>query len=90
LRIMTHKVGRNERMYVEDNKERTVYALDCVPSKRPKGSWTNGVEAWSKGTNSSTATKVGWFAPPRLRNKGHHGRSGPKPKLDRMAHFEEE
>jgi len=87
---MTHRIGRNHRMYVEDNPKLTVFKRNCVPENRPKGSWTNGVEAWSKGDSSNNPSIVGWFAPPRRRNKGHHGRGGPIHKINRMAHFEEE
>ncbi len=41
---------------------------------RPHGSWTNGVKAYERGTGGSSDTWVGWFHPPRLRNKGHKNR----------------
>ena len=41
---------------------------------RPHGSWTNGVKAYERGTGGSSDTWVGWFHPPRLRNKGHKSR----------------
>tara|TARA_Y100001938_G_C7944662_1_gene356118 strand:+ start:537 stop:788 length:252 start_codon:yes stop_codon:yes gene_type:complete len=57
-------------MWVQDFPDKKVYPKDCVPENRPKGSWTNGVEAWEKGSQGSGDTCVGWFAPPRRRNKG--------------------
>ena len=62
---------RNSRAYVEDFPNQEVFPLDCVPEQRSKGSWTNGVKAWKKGTTTGGAQLVGWFHPPRLRNKGH-------------------
>ena len=47
-------------MYVEDNLDLTIHDLNCVPSNRPKGSWTNGVKA-----NSKDGSVSGWFYPPR-------------------------
>ena len=41
---------------------------------RSHGSWTNGVKAYERGTGGSSDTWVGWFHPPRLRNKGHKSR----------------
>lgn len=67
---MTHKIGRHYRMWVQDFPDKKVYPKDCVPENRPKGSWTNGVEAWEKGSQGSADTCVGWFSPPRRRNKG--------------------
>ena len=86
---MTHKTGRPP-MYVDDNPDLTIHPLDCVPSNRPKGSWTNGVKAHQKGTNSEGARVVGWFFPPRLRNKGHRGRYGRKPRQTREISIQEE
>ena len=81
---MTHKSGRKPMM-VEDNPDLTIHDLNCVPTNRPKGSWTNGVKAHSK--NGSVS---GWFYPPRLRNKGHHTRTGPKPRRTRGIAIQEE
>ena len=67
----SNRGGRNSSSYVEDHPDKEVYPLDCVPNDRPKGSWTNGVKAWKKGTTTTGAQLVGWFHPPRLRNKGH-------------------
>jgi len=60
--------GRIQRLYIEDNKAK-VHPINCVPeqSKRPKGSWTNGVKAWRKGIGGANDEWVGWFAPPRFR-----------------------
>ena len=41
---------------------------------RPHGSWTNGVKAYERGTGGTGDSWVGWFHPPRLRNKGHKKR----------------
>lgn len=41
---------------------------------RSHGSWTNGVKAYERGAGGSSDTWVGWFHPPRLRNKGHKSR----------------
>ena len=67
--IMTHKTGRHEKMYVKDNPHLKVHKMDCVPSNRSKGSWTNGVKAWDRIEGSGTDKCVGWFFPPRTRNK---------------------
>jgi hypothetical protein len=67
-------------MYIEDQPDSEVYPLNCVPDKRPKGNWTNGVLAWKKATASESAKIVGWFSPPRMRNRNHTGRVGPNPK----------
>ncbi len=59
---------RHQRIYTNDNDAK-VYPKDCVPedSKRPKGSWTNGVKAYQKGESGASDVWVGWFAPPRFR-----------------------
>ncbi len=80
---MTHKTGRAP-MYIEDNPHLTIHPLDCVPSNRPKGSWTNGVKAHSK-----EGSITGWFYPPRLRNKGHKARYG-RSRSNLAAHLQEE
>lgn len=41
---------------------------------RSHGSWTNGVKAYERGAGGSSDTWIGWFHPPRLRNKGHKNR----------------
>jgi len=82
---MTHKTGRPSQ-YVEDYPNLTVHPLNCVPDERPKGSWTNGVKAYKKGTTSKPSELVGWFYPPRLRNKGHRNYSQRK----RLPFIEEE
>jgi len=88
---MTNRSGRNTKMYVEDNLELTVHAIDCVPSNRSKASWTNGVAAYKKKTPTTSSDQlVGWFYPPRLRNNNHHGRSSPRKIVNRVAHLEEE
>ncbi len=68
---MAHKTGRFKKMYVKENPDLTIHPLDCVPANRPKGSWTNGVEAWKRASSNSSEEVVGWFYPPRRRNKGH-------------------
>ena len=67
---MTQRYGRLSRQYVNDHPEKKIYPLDCVPTNRPKGSWTNGVKAYQRGKGSGTEVCVGWFHPPRIRNKG--------------------
>ena len=96
--IMTHKEGRHEKMYVRDNPDLKVHKLDCVPSNRPKGSWTNGVKAWKRpDEGGGSDTCVGWFFPPRTRNKNHHRWSPSvrrmvprKPRVVGTVHQEEE
>ena len=77
---MSHNYAERHHRYVEDEPHLKVYPLNCVPSYRPKGSWTNGVKAYEKSKGSEGARCVGWFFPPRIRNKGHHSRKGPKPR----------
>ena len=67
-----------------------VYPSKGVPTNRSKTAWTNGVEAYERGRGGDSDRQVGWFYPPRLRNKRHHSRSSPMPKINRMAHLEEE
>ncbi len=74
---MAHNYAERKPMYVEENPHLTIHPLNCVPTHRPKGSWTNGIKAYQKGSNSQGPRCVGWFFPPRIRNKGHHNRSGP-------------
>ena len=77
---MSHNYAERQTMYVEENPDLKIYPFDCVPTYRPKGSWTNGIKAYRKGTNSQGPSCVGWFYPPRIRNNGHHSRNGPKPR----------
>lgn len=95
--VMTHKVGRHERMYVKDNPDMKVYPIDCVPSRRSKSAWTNGVKAYQRQTDTSSEVCIGWFHPPRTRNKNHHRYSPQarrivprKARLVGMVHDEEE
>ena len=60
--------------YIHDHPNKEVFPYDCVPPSRSKGSWTQGVKAWKKGDGSEADKCVGWFHPPRLRNKGHKSR----------------
>ena len=76
---MTHNYAERKPMYVEENPHLKVYPLDCVPSSRPKGSWTNGVKAYNKEGGTQ-----GWFYPPRLRNTGRHSRTGTKPRRNHV------
>jgi len=82
---LTHNYAERQRRYVEENPDLTVYPLNSVPSQRPKGSWTNGVKAWTKDGKC-----LGYFFPPRIRNKGHHTRSGPKPRRNLSIALQEE
>ena len=75
---MSHNYAERQPMFVEENPDLEVHPLNCVPTNRPKGSWTNGIKAYKKGTNSEGNKCVGWFYPPRIRNKAHHNRKGPK------------
>tara|TARA_Y100000310_G_scaffold341705_1_gene441728 strand:+ start:678 stop:962 length:285 start_codon:yes stop_codon:yes gene_type:complete len=67
---MTHKYGRWQKQYVSDFPDKKVYPLDCVPTTRPKSRWTNGVKAYERNKGSGVEACVGWFHPPRQRNKG--------------------
>lgn len=87
---MGHNYAERKPMYVEENPDLEIYPLNCVPSTRPKGSWTNGIKAYTKGTNSESSKCVGWFFPPRIRNRGHHTRKGPKRIMQRTFKNEEE
>ena len=82
---MTHNYGGRKPMLVVDNPNLTIHALDSVPENRPKGSWTNGIKAHSK-----DGGVVGWFFPPRTRNRGHNARSGLKPRSSRVVPIQEE
>ena len=86
----SNRGGRNSFSYVEDFPDQVVFPLDCVPNDRPKGSWTNGVKAWKKSTTTSSVQLVGWFHPPRLRNRNHHNRMGPNPERKRLPFIPEE
>jgi hypothetical protein len=63
------KFDRLKKQYVEDHPHEEVHKLDCVPSERPYGSWTNGVKAWSRKHKNENGSEslVGWFHPPRRR-----------------------
>ena len=87
---MSHKSGRHERQYVDEYPTLKIYPSKGVPTNRSKTAWTNGVQAYERGRGGLSDVCVGWFAPPRLRNKKHHSRKGPMPTIDRMAHLEEE
>ncbi len=82
---MGHNYAERKPMYVEENPNLTVYPLNSVPTNRPKGSWTNGIKAYTKDGKC-----LGYFFPPRLRNKGHHTRRGPKPRRNRGIAIQEE
>ena len=82
---MTHNYAERQHMYVEENPDLKVHPWNCVPTSRPKGSWTNGVKAYTKDGGA-----IGWFYPPRIRNKGHHSRKGPKPRRQIPTIIEEE
>lgn len=58
---------RHQRLYTQDNTEKQVFAKDCIPEDRPKGSWTKGVKAWKKGEKGASDVWVGWFTPPRFK-----------------------
>jgi len=62
---------RNQKEYTNDNPNKEVHPLDCVPDNRSKGSWTNGIKAWKKGEGGKADSCIGWFHPPRPRNNGH-------------------
>jgi hypothetical protein len=66
---MNPRITRNQKLYVHEQAQVQVWPLDCVPDHRPQGSWTNGVLAWEKGLLGAPDQMVGWFAPPRLRQK---------------------
>ncbi len=70
----SNKSPRIKIEYTSDHPNKEVFPIDCVPSNRPHGSWTNGVRAYKKGDGGSSDACVGWFHPPRLRNKGHKNR----------------
>jgi hypothetical protein len=72
--------NRYQKVYLHDMKGHEVHDKDCVPEERPRGSWTNGVKAWQKGEQGAPDIWVGWFSPPRLRNRNHHNRLGPNPR----------
>lgn len=82
---MSHNYAERKPMYVEENPDLIVHPLNCVPTNRPKGSWTNGIKAYTK-----EGGIAGWFYPPRIRNKNHHNRKGPKPRNQRIVNEEEE
>jgi len=45
-----------------------------------QASWTNGVKAWKRGDSGSSDSVVGWFFPPRHRNKGWKTRKSRSPR----------
>ena len=65
---------RHQKQFTNDNPNKEVFPLDCVPDNRPNGSWTQGVKAWTKADGGSSDSVAGWFHPPRPRNKGHKKR----------------
>jgi hypothetical protein len=86
---MTHNYAGRKPMFVEDNPDLKIWDLECVPMNRPKGSWTNGIKAYVRGSNSEPSKCVGWFFPPRIRNKGHKARYG-RSRSNLAAHLQEE
>ena len=64
-----NKSGRTERYYTKDFPEMEVHPKDCVPDERPYGTWTFGTKAWLKGEQGASDEWIGWFTPPRLRQK---------------------
>tara|TARA_R100000005_G_scaffold95855_1_gene79154 strand:+ start:1342 stop:1611 length:270 start_codon:yes stop_codon:yes gene_type:complete len=84
-----NQTPRNHKSYTNDNPNLKVYPKDCVPDNRSHGSWTNGVKAWQKGESGSSDQWIGWFHPPRIRNKGHKSRYG-KSRGSRATHLQEE
>ena len=92
---MNPLITRNQKLYVHEQAQAQVWPLDCVPDHRPQGSWTNGVLAWEKGYHGDADQIVGWFAPPRLRQKrakqlSAHMRKMPGQYLGQMPSQEEE
>jgi len=39
---------RHQKQFTNDNPNKEVFPLDCVPDNRSNGSWTQGVKAWTK------------------------------------------
>jgi len=70
----SNKSSRHKLDYISDYPNKKVYPRDCVPMNRPHNSWTNGVKAYKRGEGGASDSWVGWFHPPRLRNKGHKNR----------------
>jgi hypothetical protein len=65
---MAHYIqDRIQKQFVDENNAHKVQPIDCVPVKRTNSGWTNGVKAWDKIDGADTV--VGWFNPPRQRNK---------------------
>jgi len=60
--------------YIHDNPNKEVFPYDSVPTIRSTSAWTQGVKAWKRGDGASADKCVGWFHPPRPRNKGHKSR----------------
>jgi hypothetical protein len=68
---------RYQKSYTNDDESKKVFAKNCVPDEvnRPKGSWTKGVKAYTKGVGGARDEWVGWFAPPRFK-KGKSNDAG--------------
>ena len=82
----SNKAPRHKLEYTSDYPNKKVYPKDCVPMNRPHGSWTNGVKAYERGTGGSSDTWVGWFHPPRLRNKGWKNRRMRQTHYNQFSH----
>ena len=78
----SNQSGRHQKVFLHEMEGHKVHNKDCVPAKRSHSSWTNGVKAWEKGGHGAYDIWVGWFNPPRLRNRNHHNRVGPNPRRD--------
>ncbi len=77
---LSNQAGRHKKEYVNDFPDRKIHPIKCVPDDRPHGSWTNGVKAWKRGDSGSSDSVVGWFFPPRHRNKGWKTRKSRSPR----------
>ena len=80
---------RHQRLYTQDNKEKQVFAKDCIPEDRPKGSWTKGVKAWKKGEQGASDEWVGWFTPPRFKKGKSTARLPLNQVIDRSEDWDE-
>jgi len=65
---LSNQAGRHKKEYVNDFPDRKIH------------SWTNGVKAWKRGDSGSSDSVVGWFFPPRHRNKGWKTRKSRSPR----------
>ena len=81
-----NQTGRLKKQYISDYPELEVHPLNCVPDDRPHGSWTNGVKAWKRGDSGSSDTVMGWFFPPRHRNKGWKTRKSRQTHYNQFTH----